>query len=170
MKIIDALMMLIVVMGWPRYPALFWLKRQPVHCIWILATHYPSDNQRCIAKDHWRSVDTHCQKGALNLPHIFLPIKAAKRWVIDNTNHVTFQLHYLHDQKLFTACWRSFSWWGREHLVFHVFYKGGQYTIYDSLQQFTTQITNDAKPRFIDAPLTLIVMMEQGACRYHFSL
>jgi hypothetical protein len=49
-------------------------------------------------------------------------------------------------------------------------YKGGQYSIYDSPQPLTTLITNNAKPEIIDAPLTLIFMMGQGACRFLFVL
>jgi hypothetical protein len=46
--------------------------------------------------------------------------------------------------------------------------KGCQYTIYNSVQQFTTQITNDAKPKIVYALLTLIFMMGQEACNNIF--
>jgi hypothetical protein len=49
-------------------------------------------------------------------------------------------------------------------------YKGGQYSISYSLQPFTTKITKDAKPKIVDAPLTLIFMMGQGAYRILFAL
>jgi len=54
-------------------------------------------------------------------------------------------------------CWRSFPEWGREHVVFSFAYKGGQYLIYEWPQPIATQITQDARPKFIDSPLTLIL-------------
>jgi hypothetical protein len=47
--------------------------------------------------------------------------------------------------------------------VFLLSYKGSQYTVPDSLQHFTTHITNDAKQKIINPPWTLIVMLGQGA-------
>jgi len=49
-------------------------------------------------------------------------------------------------------------------------YKGGQYSIYDILQPFTTQITKDANPKIVDAPLTIIFNMGQRACHFVFAL
>jgi hypothetical protein len=43
-----------------------------------------------------------------------------------------------------------------------------QYAVYKSVQQFTTQITIDAKLKIVDAPLTRIFMLGQGACRQYF--
>jgi len=72
----------------------------------------------------------------------------------------------MQDHKSLTLRWRSFSWCGREHASLSLAFKGGQYSIDDSLQPFTTLITRDAKPNIVDASLTLIFMMGQGACRF----
>jgi len=66
-------------------------------------------------------------------------------------------------QQSLTLCWRSFSWWGREHFTLSFAYKGSQYLVYDYLQPITPQITQDTCPWIVDAPLTLISMMGQGA-------
>jgi len=66
--------------------------------------------------------------------------------------------------------WCSFSWCGMEYAAISLSYKGGQYSIYDSPHPLTTLITNDTKPNIVDAPLTLIFMMGQGACRFLFVL
>jgi len=59
--------------------------------------------------------------------------------------------------------WRSFSQWGWEHVAFSFAYKGDQYLLYECLQPIATQIAQDARPKIIDAQLTLIVGMGQGA-------
>jgi hypothetical protein len=57
-----------------------------------------------------------------------------------------------------------------EHAALSLAYKGSQYSIYESLQPFTTQNTKDAKLKIVDAALTLILMMGQGAYRFLFVL
>jgi hypothetical protein len=59
---------------------------------------------------------------------------------------------------------------GREHAPSSLAYKGGQYSINDSLQPFTTQSTKHATPIIVDTLLTLIFRMGQGACCYFFGL
>jgi len=54
-------------------------------------------------------------------------------------------------------CWCLSLEWGREHVALSVAYKASQYRIYRWPQPITTQITNDARPKIIDAPLTLIL-------------
>jgi len=66
--------------------------------------------------------------------------------------------------------WRSFSQGGTDSTACLFGDKGCQYAVYNSVQQFTTQITNDAKPKIVDAPLTHIFMMGLGVCRYYISL
>jgi len=45
-----------------------------------------------------------------------------------------------------------------EYAAMSLAYKGSQYFIYETLQQFTTQTTNNATPKIVDTPLTLILM------------
>jgi len=76
----------------------------------------------------------------------------------------------MQDQKSLTLCWRSFAWCSREDAAIFLAYKDGQYSIYGSLQPFRTRITKDAKQKIVDAPLMLIFMVRQGACRFLFVL
>jgi len=58
----------------------------------------------------------------------------------------------------------SFAECGRERDTFSFAYKGGPYLIDECLQPIATQITQDARPKIVDTPLTLIFRMGQGAC------
>jgi hypothetical protein len=122
----------------------------------VYARHWHSDNLRCIAKYRWRSVDTHFQKRAVTVQHTFLPIKAANTPLITVSNNSQLRLVMMQNQKLLTLRWRSFSEGGSDRTVYIFADKGCQYAAYNSVQQFTTQITNEAKPKIVDTPLTLI--------------
>jgi len=75
-----------------------------------------------------------------------------------------------HNQKLLMLHWRSFSWWGREGIAIWFTYKGSQTFLYDWLQPIGGVISQDAWPKIVDAPLTLIFMMGQGGYCYLFCL
>jgi len=62
--------------------------------------------------------------------------------------------------------WHSFSRWGSERVAFAFAYKGGQYLSYDSLQPMPALITQDARPKIVDALLTLISRMGLGVFVY----
>ena len=101
---------------------------------------------------------------------VFLPRKAANTIIMHHSEQVCYYLPDLQVQKLMTLCWRSFSQWGRENVALSFAYKGGQYLIYEFLQPIGTQITRDASPLIIDAPLTLIFMTGLGVCFTFFWL
>jgi len=102
----------------------------------------------------------------MSLPH--LRINAPNTWVIPYSDQITFELRYLHDQKSMLLYWWYYSGWGMEHVAFAR--TGSQYLIYGCLQPITTWITHDAKPKLIDAELTLIVTMGQWPCHCLFCL
>jgi len=62
--------------------------------------------------------------------------------------------------------WRWFSRRGRESVASAFAYKGDQYLSYDSLQPMPTLISQDARPKIVDAPLTRISRMGRGAFVY----
>jgi len=101
---------------------------------------------------------------------VYLLIEAAKSLFIDAYHLVPLILLKMQDQKSLTLLWPTSSWCDMEHAASSLAYKGGQYSICNSQQPFTTQITKDAKPKIIDTLLTLIFMMGQGACHYFFGL
>ena len=76
----------------------------------------------------------------------------------------------IHDQQLLTLRWPSSSWWGREGIAICCAYKGSQKCHYDWLQPIGGVISQDAWPKIVDAPLTLIFMMGQGGYCYLFCL
>jgi len=74
------------------------------------------------------------------------------------------------DQQWLTLRWRSFSWSGREGIALCFAYKGSQELVYDLVQPMGGVISQDAWPKIIDAPLTLIFMMGHGGYYYLFHL
>jgi len=53
-------------------------------------------------------------------------------------------------------CWQSFSGCRREHDAISFDFEGSQYLIYEWLQPFATEVTQDAPPKIGDAPMMLI--------------
>jgi len=60
-------------------------------------------------------------------------------------------------QKSLTLRWSSDSEWGSDRLSLSFAENASQYHISEPLQQSATQITNEARPKIIDALLTLIL-------------
>jgi hypothetical protein len=62
----------------------------------------------------------------------------------------------MQNQKSLTLCGHSFSEAGSDYTAYLFADKGCYYAMYNSLQQFRTQITNDAKPKIVETPLIVI--------------
>lgn len=69
-----------------------------------------------------------------------------------------------------TLCCHSFLWWGKEDITHRFTWKGRKYIIYGLLPQINTWITHDAKPKIVDARLTLIFRMRHWPWRLLFCL
>jgi len=70
---------------------------------------------------------------------------------------VASRLSMMQDQKLLTLCWRSFLR-GGSHIVTSVSaHTGGRYIDYGLVSMHSALSVPDARPKIIDAPLTLIV-------------
>jgi len=89
---------------------------------------------------------------------------------IENNGHIELWLTMMNGQQSLTLCWHSFSRWGREHVPFSFHYNGSQYFVYDYLQPFAPQITQDTRPTIFDAPLRFNFKMEQGGPHSMFYL
>jgi len=76
----------------------------------------------------------------------------------------------IHDQQLLTLRWRSFPRQGRERYSVFFAYNGRQWFVYDCLQPVAPHITKDTRLTIVDAQLTLIFKLTQGACLVHFCL
>jgi len=110
------------------------------------------------AKNCWRSVDAHFHDGAGNVALSLLPIKAANTLNMHSNDQIACELPDLQDQKSLTLRWHSFSELGRERVALSFAWKASQYHIYESPQPIATQITNDARPKIVDPPLTIILL------------
>jgi len=84
-------------------------------------------------------------------------MKVANTLIIYRNNHIAVDWPDLQDQKSLTLRWRSISEWGKERQARSFAYRAGQYFIYEWSQPIAKQITNDAGPRIVDPPLTLIL-------------
>jgi len=81
-----------------------------------------------------------------------------------NNDQTTLWLPDLQDQKSLTLCWCSFLG-DSSYVVAGVFVLlGGQYIQYALKQPRLWSITWLTSPRIVDAPLTLIFRLGQGAC------
>jgi len=94
----------------------------------------PQDYPWYMTNNRWRSVDAHFHDLAGRVLQSVLPIKAAKNSFITDYNLSEVWLPRMHDQKLLTLRWHSFSWWGREGIAICFAYKGSQKFLSDWLQ------------------------------------
>jgi len=76
---------------------------------------------------------------------------AADTLIIDRKDHIALELPDLPDKTLLMLGWSSMSEWGRQHVARLFAYRANQYCIYESSQPIATQITNDARPKIVDA-------------------
>jgi len=81
----------------------------------------------------------------------YLPREAANSSLIEVCNHAPLRLPNMRDLKLLMLICRSFSRWGRDHVASAFAYKGSQFLRYDYLQPMPAQITQDARPKIVDA-------------------
>jgi len=99
---------------------------------------------------------------------LFLPIEAVNSSGMSSYIRAMPWLPNTNDHKLLTLCWRSFSGWGNIYDMHCCSGKGRHSIVYESLPQSNTWISQDARPKIVHAPLTLIFRIGQGAYRYWF--
>jgi len=97
---------------------------------------------------------------------VFLPIQVVNNTIMRVEIHVMPWVRNMHHQKLWTLRWRSVSGCGRETVAVGFGSKGCQYLINGCLQPIGTWITQDAKLKFVNAPLTIILRMRWWPCCY----
>jgi len=111
-----------------------------------------------MTKNRLCSVDAHFDDGAGTVLQSVLPIKVAKNSIMTDYNLSEVWFPSLYDQRLLTLCERSFSWWGREGIAICFAYKGSLKLLYNWLQHIRGVIFQDAWPKIVNPPLTLIVL------------
>jgi hypothetical protein len=107
-KIVDALLMLIFIMGQGGYCCLFGLQRRPKILLWLTRTYRRCDCPGRMTINRWRSVDAHFHHGAGKVLLSDLPMKAVKNSFIAEYNLSEVWFPMTHDQKSLTLCWHSF--------------------------------------------------------------
>ena len=85
-------------------------------------------------------------------------------------HNATLRWPKLQDQKSFMLHWHAFPKWGREVVAMSFAKRGRQYYLYGCPQHIARRITQDARLKIIDAPLTLIFAMGQWLCPTMFCL
>jgi len=76
--------------------------------------------------------------------------------IMDLCDKVSLLLPKMQNHKSLSLHGRSFSSRRREGIAIAFAYKGSQSFLYDCMQPIIHQMTQDARPKTIDAPLTLI--------------
>jgi len=127
------------------------------HRIYTMTDASGFDYQWWQGRHCWRSFEAHFREGAWSVSLSFFPITAANTLIIYRNDHIAFDLPDIQDQKSLTLRWRSISERGREHDPRSFAYIASQYCIYDWSEPIAKQITNDARPEIVDAPLTFIL-------------
>ena len=122
------------------------------------------------AQDCWHSADVQFRDGAGSVSLSLLPIMGGSTSIVYIPDQIVFVLPDLQDRKSLTLCSRSCSRWGRELLAFFFAYRGGQCCSYVQPLQNYFSITRLTRPKIVDAQLTLIFKMGQGACCFFLCL
>jgi len=163
-KMVDAPLTLISIIGQSACRFLFGLQRRPILSVCIKTSKSLIHYLTYKTINRWCSVDAQFQNWAGSVSLSLLPIKAAYTSVMNVSDQTPCRVTMMQSQTLLTHCWHSFSQWGRQCVTVSFAYKCSLYLIYEGLHPIATQITQDARPKIIDSPLTLIVRMWQGVC------
>ena len=99
---------------------------------------------------------------------VYLSVTAVNNSIMNAEISAMPCLPSMQQPKLLMLHWHSFSVCGREHVAVVFASEGCQCWINGCLQPIRKKITQDSKLKFVDALLTIILRMRQGACRCSF--
>jgi len=128
--IVEALLTLILRMGQWLCCCHLHLQKLPIHWLCITATRSLLNDRTYKSTNCWRCFDTHSQNCAVSVLLFLLPIQAANRSVVHNSDHITVQWPYLHDHKSLMLRWCSLSEWGSYRVAVAFAYTICQYVVY----------------------------------------
>jgi len=146
------------------YRFLLGLYRRPILSVCIKTAKARIKYLTYKTKNRRHSVDTEFRNRAGSISFSLLLIKVPCMWFINVCDQMPCRETIMQSQTLLMYCWYTFSEWGRECVSFSFVYKWSLYLIYKCLHPIANQITQDARPKIIGSPLTLIFRMGQGAC------
>jgi len=138
---------------------------------WTMILLWAKISVRCLdypiftTKHFWPTFDPHVQEGATKISCTVFAVIAATTWNTLLCYKATLWLLKMHKQKSLTLLWGSFGGWGTVRGAVDVAPKGVYYLVYRCLQSGASLITHNAKPKIIDALLTLNSRMGQWPCR-----
>jgi len=161
-KIVDTPLTLIFIIALEGYWNLFCLQRKPKIPLWLTTTFRMCDFPGGMSKTQWWSIDAHSHDQAGKVLQSVLLMRAANNSFMTDYNLLEEWFRRTHDQSSLTLRWPSFSKWRRVGIAIYFANKGSYKFLYDWLRPIGGVISQDAWPIIIDAPLTLIFMMEQG--------
>jgi hypothetical protein len=110
----------------------------------------------------WPSLQAHFDGGVIYTSCTVTSEKTAGTLYLNYFHRVTLRLAKIQNQKFWILHW--WSLWGCGMVHYNIVCapdKGGQYPIYGWLQPIANEVTQDAMPQVIDAPLTLSFWMEK---------
>jgi len=124
--IVNSPLTLVFRMGQWQCHLLFCQVRIPVRWLWIAATRSLFDYCTYTTINRWRAIDAYFQNGATSMLLLFLTWKTANTWFRNVCNQSPLRLPEMYRQKLLTLCWRTFSEWGSDRVVYSCSKKGCQ--------------------------------------------
>jgi len=83
------------------------LERLPILRLCINSVAHPLDYTRCNTQNRWRTVDAHCQSGAVTISRSLYLRTAANTIIMDICRGRALGLYRMHHQRLLTLCWCS---------------------------------------------------------------
>jgi len=100
--------------------------RLPVCWLWIAATRSLFNYHTYKTTNRWCCIDAHFQNGAGSMMRLFFTWKAANTSFMNGCNQSSPRLPKMDTEKLLMLCWRSFSEWGSDCVVYSFAQKGCQ--------------------------------------------
>jgi len=122
----------------------------------------------CKTKYCWRSVDTQFHDGVSYVSCTDSNEKAATTSSMNDYHIASHRSPKIQHQKSLTLHWGSLSGWDRERVGIIFISEGSQYLDYEWRQPIAACLTQDAQPKLINAPLTLIFRFGQWPCHLLF--
>jgi len=150
------------------YILYFSLERWSAVLLWAHVFAQCLDNPIGKTKNCRRSLDAHFHDGVMYMSCAVSDEKAARTLYMNYSPNARLILAMMQDHQSVTFQWFAFSGWCTESVATVVAPKGGQYLLYGCLQPIACCITQDARPKIIDTPLTLIFRMGQTVCCFCF--
>ena len=149
-------MTLIFRMGQAAWYYYIWFGRQPILRLWMAATNRHLGYPRCTAKNHWRCVEAHYQKGAVNVSFTLCQERPSvcTVWIVPTTSPSNYRTYKTENR------WRSidshFNVWWTQDLLPLIIAILNNWTLWMPFSMIRTSLYGKAEPSHIQAVVALI--------------